>query len=203
MLTARKISLEVNCSPSFSDDFTSGPMSVDASETTIRLYFAESNTFAALFEQPVLIKLLRYSGVTLEAILPSPDVKSKKRGKTAAETLMFPPVVAQIVVYGNRANMYEVGDALSDAGLYLQHPSVETDATVEYFNPQYLLRPGETFPQPVAMADSSRRDDPFEEISRAHAMNQLNQVFDGANGPAAGEYKVVGQSERLRTTLRE
>jgi hypothetical protein len=81
----------------------------------VRPFFAESNAFAALFEAPVLVTLVRHSGVTLEATLPNPDIKKKKGGKS----LMAPPVVAHIILYGNRVSMYEVGGALWDADMHL------------------------------------------------------------------------------------
>jgi hypothetical protein len=165
----------------------------------VRLFFAESNTFTALFEAPVLVKLVRHSGVTLEATLPKPDIK-KKGDKSS----MTPPVVAHIIVYGKRDSMHEVGGALWDADMHLQHPSVEVDPNVEYFNPQYLLAPGETFPQPVVAAAARRTNGgPLDEVIRAYAMNQLNQVFDEASGLEGGEYQGVVQSTRLRTVLHE
>lgn len=115
------------------------------------------------------------------------------------------PATAHIVVYGKRAAMYEVGAALWDEDLHLQHPSVEIEPNVEYFNPQYFLAPGETFPQPVAAAAVSRTyGGPLDEVVRAYALSQLNQVFDGASGIQGGEYQGgVVQSERLRTILHE
>lgn len=200
MTTTSKLTVEVSCSPSLAEEFDSGPVTVTASGSIVRLFFAESNTFAALFEAPVLVKLVRHSGVTLEATLPKPGIKKKKGGRSS----MAPPVVAQIIVYGERASMYEVGGALWDADLHLQHPSVEIDPNVEYFNPQYLLAPGETFPQPVGAAAVSRTNGgPLDEVVRAHAMNQLNQVFNGASGLEGGEYQVVVQSARLGTILHE
>jgi hypothetical protein len=81
---------------------------------------------------------------------------------------------------------------------------VEVDPNVEYFNPQYLLAPGETFPQPVVAAAVSRTNGgPLDEVVRVYAMNQLNRVFDGASGLEGGEYQGVVQSARLRTILHE
>ncbi|KAK1833651.1 SNF2 family N-terminal domain-containing protein [Podospora conica] len=196
------LAVEVSCSPSFAKDFNPGPVTVTTSGRIVRLSFDESNTFAATFEAPVLVKLVRHSGVTLEATLPKPGIKKKK----SADSWMTPLVVAQITVYGRRVAMYEVGDALSEAGLHLQHPSVDIDPNVQYFNPQYLLAPGATFPQPAAsVAVSLRREGPLDELVRAHTMNQLNHVFDEASGPESGEYLLGGvlQSGRLKTTLHE
>lgn len=200
LTTAPKLTVAVSCSHSLDKDFDSGPVTVTASGTTVRLFFAESNTFAALFEAPGLVKLVRHSGVTLEATLPKPEVKKKKGGKSS----MALPVVAHIMVYGKRATMYEVGGALWDEDLHLQHPSVEIDPNVEYFNPQYLLAPGETFPRPVAAAAVSRTHaGPLDKVVRAYALSQLNQVFDGASGIQGGECQGVVQSDRLRTILHE
>lgn len=180
---------------------------VTTSGSMVRLFFAESNTFAALFEAAVLAKLVRHSGVTLEATLPKPDsdIKKKIAKNILGKHSMALPATAHIVVYGKRAAMYEVGAALWDEDLHLQHPSVEIEPNVEYFNPQYLLAPGETFPQPVAAAAVSRtHGGPLDEVVRAYALSQLNQVFDGASGIQGGEYQGgVVQSERLRTIFHE
>lgn len=117
---------------------------------------------------------------------------------------MAPPATAHIVVYGKRAAMYEVGGALWGEDLHLQHPSVEIDPNVEYFNPQYLLAPGETFPQLVAAAAVNQtHGGPLDEVVRAHTLSQLNQVFDGASGIQGGEYQDAVQSPRLRTVLHD
>lgn len=166
----------------------------------IRLCFAESDAFAGLFHAPALANLVEDFGVTLDATFPMRDPKSKPASGASS---LIPTVTAHIMVYGNRARMYEIGDVLSDAGFYLQHPQAYIDPDVEYFNPQYLLAPGETFPRPAAAESSMNqgKDDPLREVLRAQTMSQLNQVFDAANGPA--QYTVVEQSRRLKTTLQE
>ncbi len=191
--------MDVTCSPSFYQNFNSGPVLVKPSGNLIRLCFAESNAFAGLFDAPVLVELIQDSGVSLDAIFPERDLKSKRVGGASS---LIPTVTAQIIVYGNSTNMYDVGDRLSDAGLYLQHPSTDIDPHVEYFNPQYLLAPGETFPRPTtAVAPIRGKDHPLGEMLRTQALNQLSQVFDDAIGPA--QYTVVEQSRRLSATLEE
>lgn len=158
--------------PHAASDHDSGPVMVTTSGSMVRLFFAESNTFAALFEAPVLAKLVRHSGVTLEATLPKPDsdIKKKIAKNILGKYSMALPATAHIIVYGKRAAMYEVGAALWDEDLHLQHPSVEIEPNVEYFNPQYLLAPGETFPQPVAAAAVSRtHGGPLDEVVTAES----------------------------------
>lgn len=165
----------------------------------MRLYFAGSEAFAGLFDAPTLVKLVEDFGVTFDATFPEQNPKSKSRNGASS---LIPTAIVHIMVYGNRTHMYEVGDLLSDAGFYLQHPQADIDPRVEYFNPQYLLAPGETFPRQAAASSPGRgKDHPLGEIVRAQIMGQFSQVFDAANGP--GQYVVVEQSRRLKTTLQE
>ncbi|RBQ66617.1 hypothetical protein FVER14953_21306 [Fusarium verticillioides] len=97
--------------------------------------------------------------------------------------------------------MNNIGDLLEDSELFLQHPT-EYDTRLEYLNPQYLIRPGSTFPRVngasfQALANQQSSDQVMEEKSKS----EVHRVFDSASGPST--FTQVQPSPRLRTSLQE
>jgi hypothetical protein len=59
----------------------------------------------------------------------------------------------RITVYGFVLQKAAVGDGVSHAGLYIQHPfGGEYDSTVSYPNPHFFFRPGASMPEPENLA---------------------------------------------------
>ena len=119
---------------------------------------------------------------------------SKNSGVTWGATI---PI--NIVVYGHSEDSESVGQKLSDSGIFLQHPQYKEDLAL-YKNPQYLVRPGEEFPNIDCIdADpSSSWTEPSNERDTLNE-NRLDSIFESAQGPE--NYSIIEPSPRLSTTL--
>lgn len=104
-----------------------------------------------------------------------------------------------IVVYGHPENSELVGQTLSESSIFLQHPQFKEDLAL-YKNPQYLIRPGEEYPNVDCIdADpSSSWTEPSNEPGIIHE-NRLDSIFESAQGPET--YSIIEPSSRLSTTL--
>ena len=104
-----------------------------------------------------------------------------------------------IVVYGHSEDSERVGEKLSESGIFLQHPQYKEDLAL-YKNPQYLVRPGEQFPNidGIDLDPSSSWTEPSNERDALNE-NRLDSIFGSAQGPE--KYSIVEQSSRLSTTL--
>ena len=105
-----------------------------------------------------------------------------------------------IVVYGCEEQFDVIGDTFADFNIFLQHPQDRKDLVV-YKNPQYLVRPGEEYPcLDGEDADPSNLPDAITSDSGSPIENQLESVFETAQGPE--KYSGVEQSSRLTTALK-
>jgi hypothetical protein len=104
-----------------------------------------------------------------------------------------------IVLYGSRVDSDNIGDILAESNLYLQHPHGH-DPTVDYVNPQYLLRPGSCMKilgdHSVNLLKSVVAKDDLEDTLKSRVL----KVFDDSDGPRI--YAEVKPSARLRTPLK-
>jgi hypothetical protein len=105
-----------------------------------------------------------------------------------------------MALYGFRKDKDAVGDTLSAAELYLQHPTAY-DPGVEYINPQYLLRPGAQMPKLEQIFSATSISDPQQELLNDSQKRQVYQIFDSAVGPST--FSELLQSPRLQTPLKE
>ncbi|KAH8597908.1 SNF2 family N-terminal domain-containing protein [Bisporella sp. PMI_857] len=109
----------------------------------------------------------------------------------------------RITVYGVKSEGDCVGQLLSDAGLYLQHPSAaELYRHLEYRNPHYLLCPGSQIPKLEALsispeASSVAATDSMDEAHKTRFM----QIFNSAKEPNAPLKSTP--SPRLKSRLKE
>ena len=105
-----------------------------------------------------------------------------------------------IVVYGHSEDSEHIGQKLSDSGIFLQHPQYKQDLAL-YKNPQYLVCPGEEFPNIDCIdADPSSSWTELSDERDALNENRLDSLFDLAQGPQT--YSIVEPSPRLKTTLK-
>lgn len=104
-----------------------------------------------------------------------------------------------IVVYGHAQDSELVGESLSEHNIFLQHPQYKEDLAL-YKNPQYLVRPGEEYPDIECMETepSSLWTEPSDERGIL-SENRLESVFEAAQGPET--YSNVEPSPRIRTNL--
>lgn len=104
-----------------------------------------------------------------------------------------------IVVYGHPEDFELVGQTLSESGIYLQHPQHKEELAL-YKNPQYLIGPGEEYPNIdcIEADPSGSWAEPSNERGTLNE-NRLDSIFLSAQGPES--YSTVEPSPRLRTIL--
>ena len=104
-----------------------------------------------------------------------------------------------VVVYGHSEDSERVGEELSESSIFLQHPQYKEDLAL-YKNPQYLVRPGEEFPN-IDCIDADPSSSGIEPSNERDALNgnRLDSIFESAQGPE--NYSIIEPSTRLSTTL--
>lgn len=113
----------------------------------------------------------------------------------------------RIAVYGSFKEKDAVAEALGSENLFLQHPGeAEFDRAVGYFNPQYLLAPGEDMP-PIETLNIWRYCDAHIDSGNQQSLGELERaqvlrIFDSAYDTYAGELDATMPSPRLRTQLK-
>jgi hypothetical protein len=180
-------------------------VNIVASGDILKLYFQDSNKYAGLLLLPVLSQILEEFTVSLTATLTAPQSRQGQNTNKDKIRSLSPSqeCSVRIIVNGLICEKNAVSDLLSGAGLYLQHPSPsEYDRRVEYFNPQYLLRPGSQMPKLEELMIASgvgslAMPDSLDEADKSLLM----RIFDSAN--AIGAVLRAEPSTRLRTTLKE
>lgn len=167
----------------------------------LKLNFQDTGKYAGILKLPVLCKLLDGHNIKLTGALvasPSPKMSGKKK-----EQPWPTGCCVRITVYGLKKDKLAVGNLLSDAGLFLQHPSVEECGTdLEYCNPHYLVRPGSHMPDLDQLSISA--DAPtttFSEVLSESNRNRFMKLFDLANDVSISLQ--VQTSGRLSSTLKD
>ncbi|KAK3983814.1 SNF2 family N-terminal domain-containing protein [Cladorrhinum sp. PSN332] len=163
----------------------------------IKLTLQGSRKYAGLVDSFGLVQLLReFSVMAVAALQVSEPKKNEKRSQ-------FNPKNATlfVVVYGLREEAVGIGRFLSEHGEYLQHP-VMYDKTLEYTNPQYLLRPGSSMPKldTSAILEAPRSRAPAPTLND-ESKGEILHLFDCAVGPT--DFSEITPSSRLSTTLKE
>lgn len=170
----------------------------------VKIYFQESNKYAGLLNLPGISKLLEAFAVTLNATLISSDTQPRPKLDTKNNNRNRGHVCSvRIVVYGFICDKSAISDLLSSAGLYLQQPAAtECDRGVEYYNPQYLLRPGAQMPVLEKYSIfSDIRDSGASETLEEAKKNRLMRIFDSTTD--IGTSPQVISSPRLRSSLKQ
>ena len=181
------------------------PVSIAAYGDMLKLSFQDSNKYAGLIASPVLSMLSKDQCTQLSATLTAPHGKQDQASKKTKShnTYSQRECSVRIIVYGLASERVKVGNLLSDAGLYLQHPSPsEYDRHVEYINPHYLLRPGSRIPEleQLSTVSDSGAQTPSESLDEANK-SRLMGIFDLAD--EVGVSLAVEPSRRLRSSLQE
>lgn len=186
-----------------SSGMNSVPVSIAAYGDMLKLSFQDSNKYAGLINSPTLSKLLKECRIQLNATLAAPENSQDKasKAKKSYQADSTRECLVRIVIYGLASERATVGVLLSDAGLYLQHPSQsEYDRNVEYINPQFLLRPGAHMPEleQLSINASSTKQNSSESWDEANKSRVL-RIFDLANEAVSSV--TIKPSSRLRSTL--
>ena len=204
-LTVQILTKTVSSTESLNEKATA--LTVTLFGNVLKLSVQVTGKYACLITSEPLGRLVRDFSVSLTArILPAerqPEKKSKrieKRPNKKFDSLGV-EVPVRVLVHGLMAQKDAVARFLSDHDLFFQHPFPdELDASVSYFNPHYLLRPGAEMPDlgRLSLLSGSTDRTPAEVLSDV-AKAQLMRVFDLAYDP--GESITAKPSPRLKTTL--
>ncbi|CAM1506134.1 Fc.00g057750.m01.CDS01 [Cosmosporella sp. VM-42] len=176
------------------------PVDIQPCGDFVKLYTLDSGKYAGIVTEPALSRLLTEHSVKLTTLLIAPQSSKGKASSTKLSDPQSKPMpLLRVVVYGTMRERSEVGNLLSNAGLYLQHPSHEDiEMDVEYFNPHYLVRPGSQMPRIEDLAiscEDSATTSALDETTKS----QLMGIFDTAGD--LGIKPTTEPSPRLRHQL--
>ena len=170
----------------------------------IKLYYQDSNKYAGLIVTPVLAKILKDFSVRCVASLVATSsqphqARNKKKGNDITGKK---ECSVRVVVYGVKEEEPDIGDLLSNSGLFLQQPSAaECEENIGYSNPHYLVRPGSKMPtlDGTAAFSSTNPGAASEKLSEV-TQSRFMQLFDTANVKIRPQ---ISPSPRLRASLKE
>ena len=180
------------------------PVKIRPCRDILKLYFQDSNKYAGLLALPALCSLLDNSLVKFSAtLIASPSKPRPTKVKDTKTRFASHECSVRIVIYGLKSEKCAVGELLSKASLYLQHPSAtECGTDAEYCNPHYLVRPGCQLPalEELAISSNTRTKETSETLDEVEK-SRLMRLFDSTD-----DFGVAAQviaSPRLRSTLKE
>ena len=193
-----------NCISSYAEVQTNkvSPAYLKHSGGLSQIFLQDSNRYAGILALPVPCRLAKDYNVHLKSTLyasePEPGRGRGERLKSRSKECPF-----RVIVYGLEKEKGLVGSVLSDARIFLQHPSAaDCSGHVEYRNPHYLLRPSSAMPDLESLSLETRRDDPAEsdELSDV-ARGRLQGIFDCVDTRDIESPRGVIGSGRLRSKL--
>ncbi|KAG9494756.1 hypothetical protein J7337_013895 [Fusarium musae] len=188
------------------------PVTLDFEGRLLRVREESSNRRIAVVVSNALFRLVNEFAVTLTANIcgkkPPIVYTSKKKGQTVSEIDGIKFCSLRIVVYGFLLQKDEISAILAQDELFLQHPGkTEFDKKVKYFNPHYLLPPGQNMPDVEKLttyACCPRWSSHFRELQTSmpeHEQSQILQIFNTTYQPIS-DLKTIETSPRLATRLK-
>ncbi|KAK2606592.1 hypothetical protein N8I77_005330 [Diaporthe amygdali] len=166
------------------------------------LHYEECGSHAGLVISHALAQLASEHSVTLVASIG--PLAGRGSSPLMSDVRLRP---LRVIVYGRLTERNAVAEVLDEGGLFLQRPEEsEYDRRVKYFNPMYLLPPGEDMPRTGITSTSSGRgpatasvdEEMLEEADRCRVL----RIFDEASGLDAGVASEVKQSPRIISKLK-
>ena len=176
------------------------PVYLKNSGEFLKIYLQDK--YAGVLASPVLCRLLKDFSIHLKSTLQALEPESGRARHDKAQTRSRECPI-RIIVYGLENEKGHVGQVLSDAGMFLQHPSsTDCSSHVKYCNPHYLLRPGSEMPELQNLSletesDALVKPDELNDVSRA----RLQRIFDCADISNTEAPFGVVRSVRLRSEL--
>jgi hypothetical protein len=178
------------------------PLDVETFGNFIKLSVQNTHKYVGMLNYPVLCVLLKDFNVRLSATLRTLESPPNERSDSKKATPSRNHAV-RIVVHGTEKEKSTVGDLLSDADLFLQHPTdAECGRHRKYINPQYLLRPGTDMPklEHLSLITDGRpsiQPEKSDEVNLA----RLSRIFDCAEPGVENTVVTTEPSPRLKSTL--
>jgi len=174
-------------------------------DNVLTLREKDSDRSAGILISQALSQLVKMCPVTLVARL---DTATEQRSKKVPRTESIQKRPIRILVHGRITDKDVVARVLDEGGLFLQRPEeYELDRGVRYFNPMYLLPPGEdllgrgegpSVTNPKEPATTTR-----EKRLGENEKTKILSIFDNANGRETGSALGLKQSVRITSKLKE
>ncbi|KAI1352030.1 SNF2 family N-terminal domain-containing protein [Xylaria sp. FL0043] len=187
------------------------PVTVAFSDMIAKFYLQDQNVCAAVFVSQPLRRLFDKYTITLTGSICGKKLKSTKdivKRQLGSAEFMPRLCTVRIFVYGLADEEFAVGEALSQAGMFLQHPgSHEIDGSVKYHNPQYFLPPGQDMPPIEELRVSRCCRPPTGSVGACRSSlgelerSQILRIFDSAYELSSSSS--VEPSPRLQTKLKK
>ncbi|KAK8112928.1 hypothetical protein PG984_013454 [Apiospora sp. TS-2023a] len=157
-----------------------------------KMYSKETKEYIGILTLPGLETVARWPTVELKGSITqsamdtkSTNPKGTATAKVLQEAKKLKSFDCRILVHGSRAEGKDVGLALSDASLYLQHPyAEEVDDSLTYWNPHILVRPNGSMPklEDLSLSPSSTNlEQSLGDVDRCRIL----RIFDSANDHTA------------------
>lgn len=180
------------------------PVKIRPCRDILKLYFQDSNKYAGLLALPALCSLLDNFLVKFGAtLIASPPKPSPTRVRDTKTRFTSHECSVRIIIYGLKSEKFAVGELLSNASLYLQHPSAtECGTDAEYCNPHYLVRPGCQLPalEELVISSDTRTKEASGTLDEVEK-SRLLRLFDSTDDFGVASKLIA--SPRLRSTLKE
>ena len=186
------------------------PVTLNFEGSVLKVYLVGEDKCIAVTLSDALLHLVSEFAVTLTATIcgkrPTKSIGIREMNEAGSRTMVDVRFCnLRVIVYGFLQQKEAVADVLAKEVLFLQHPSeTELDEGAKYFNPQYLLEPGQDMPPLEKLsistcctggAASSRN------LLQDYEKDQILKIFDTAykSGEAMA---TVEPSSRLTTILK-
>lgn len=184
------------------------PVRISFVNNVIMLNYEGGDRAGLLISEP-LSRLVRECSVTLNAAIYAPSKRQSvliSKASYADSDIQTRPL--RVVVYGLMSEKDVVTSILDKGSLFLQRPDeFEYDQRVRYFNPMYLLRPGDLMP---SINGLSTREGQGQTVAHSDEMHlgeverlRMLKLFDEASGSSGGIPRNLKQSSRIISVLKE
>ncbi|RTE81243.1 hypothetical protein BHE90_004238 [Fusarium euwallaceae] len=188
------------------------PVTLGFEGRLLRVYSKESSERIAVVLSHALFRVVNEFAVTLTATACGRKQRvfdAKEASERAVAKISGMNVCSlRIICYGFLQQRHDVADILAKGDLFLQHPSpTEVDRAVKYLNPQYLLPPGEDFPDIESLsiysccAGRGARSGMSRDELGEQEQSQIFKIFNTAY-ESDGVMATIEPSPRLMTKLK-
>ncbi|KAI0541607.1 hypothetical protein GGR58DRAFT_510699 [Xylaria digitata] len=158
---------------------------------------------AGFLVSEALSRLLKECSVTLATTIGKSNTQhSSKSTASPLHDVQARPL--RVLVYGLLSEKDTVTKISDEGSLFLQRPGAcGYDRRIKYFNPMYLLRPGEDMPSASGFHGAGDRGEAGglaeeNEVVRSMAL----RIFDEAEGSNSGTLSSLKQSSRITSKLK-
>ena len=182
------------------------PVQISFYDNLMILQYEGGGGRAGFLVSQVLSRLVRECSVNLVGTVGTQNGRRSDSMSISDGRIRFRTL--RVIVHGLLSEKDIVADILDEGNLFLQRPDeFEYDRRVRYFNPMYLLRPGEDMPRIGGSSTVVGRGNTVASIDEAHLdevdRSRVLKIFDQASGAVAKALSEVKQSTRIISTLKE